>query len=175
MNLQALHNTYSQKLNEIGHIIRLQADGNSDLRQEGLIGAYQALKTDPHAKNRFLLNKAKWSMVSSLRKGRSVDNGIYKRKNLSIIHYDQWAFDDGILAEAVSGDGVEPVDEQAIFRIDLARFMSKLSGKERKFVKFKVIDGMSDVSIVRKLRITFPRLYEIKRNIRQQIGLSFAM
>jgi hypothetical protein len=59
-------------------------------------------KTDPDATKRFLLNKATWQMVSSLRKGKSVDTGFYKRKNLKIIHYDHLPFEDGIFAEAVS-------------------------------------------------------------------------
>jgi hypothetical protein len=33
---------------------------------------------------------------------------------------------------------------------------------------------MSDVSIRKRLQITFPQLYEMKRNIRRQIELAFA-
>jgi hypothetical protein len=36
------------------------------------------------------------------------------------------------------------------------------------------MDGMPDASIRKKLRISFPRLYELKRNIRRQIELAFA-
>jgi hypothetical protein len=113
-------------------------------------------------------------MVSSLRKGRSVDNGFYKRKNLKIIHYDHLPFEDGIFAEAVSGNGKEPVDDQAIFRIDLGRFLKKLSHNERLFIQSKAMDGLSDPNIKRKLGVTFETLKAMKVNIRKQIQLSFA-
>jgi len=66
----------------------------------------------------------KWSMVSFLRKGRSVDNGFYKRKNLKVIRYNQLPTDDSIFAAAVSNGDKDPVDEQAIFRIDRARLLA---------------------------------------------------
>ena len=113
-------------------------------------------------------------MVSFLRKGRSVDNGFYKRKNLKVIRYDQLLFDEGIFAAAVSSKGVEPVDEQAIFRVDLSRFLGKLSLNERYYIRFKVMDGLSDVRIKRILGITFETLNAMKVNIRKQIQLSFS-
>lgn len=174
MNLHALHNIYNQKIQDIHHIIHNQSNGNDDLKQEGLIGAYKAIEKDPHANNRFMLNKAKWSMVSFLRKGRSVDNGFYKRKNLKVIRYDQLLFDEGIFSTAVSSKGVEPVDEQAIFRVDLTRFLGKLSLNERYYIRFKVMDGLSDVRIKRILGITFETLNAMKVNIRKQIQLSFS-
>jgi hypothetical protein len=102
MNPQTMENLYNERLNDIKHIISIESNGNDDLKQEGLIGAFKALSTDPHANNRFLLNKAKWSMVSFLRKGRSVDNGFYKRKNLKVIRYNQLPTDDSIFAATVS-------------------------------------------------------------------------
>ena len=174
MNSHALHNIYNHRIQNIEHIIDIQSNGNDDLKQEGLIGAYQALKTDQQANKRFILNKAKWSMVSSLRKGKSVDNGYYKRKNLKVIRYNQLPTEDGVFAAAVSSKGVEPVDEQAIFRIDLCRFMEKLSRNERRFIRYKVMDGLSDVRIKWILGITFQALKAMKANIRKQIGLSFA-
>ena len=174
MNSQALENIYNQRIQDIEHIIHNQANGDDDLKQEGLIGAYRAIEKDPHANNRFMLNKAKWSMLFFLRKGRSVDNGFHKRKNLKVIRYEQLLSDDGIFAAAVSSKGVEPVDEQAIFRIDLARFLEKLSRNERYYIRFKVMDGLSDVRIKGRLGITFQTLKAMKVNIRKQIGTSFS-
>ena len=174
MNSHALQNIYKQRVQDIEHIIHNQANGNDDLKQEGLIGAYKALSTDPHANNRFMLNKAKWSMVSFLRKGRSVDNGYHKRKKVKVIRYEQLLFDDGIFAAAVSSKGVEPLDEQAIFRIDLARFLEKLSCNERMFIRHKVMDGMPDVRIKRRLGISFETLKAMKMNIRKEIQVSFS-
>ena len=68
----------------------------------------------------------------------------------------------------------EPVDDQAIFRIDLERLFHRLSSNETLYIRYKTMDGMSDVSIRKRLRITFPHLYEMKRNIRRQIELTFA-
>ena len=152
----------------------MESNGNADLRQEGLLGAYQALRIDPHGTKRFLLNKATWEMVSSLRKGKSVDNGFYKRKNLKIIHYEHLPLEGGIFAAAVSSNGKEPVDEQAIFRISLQRLFHRLSGNETLYIRHKTMDGMSDASIRKRLRITFPDLHEMKRNIRRQIEIAFA-
>jgi DNA-directed RNA polymerase specialized sigma24 family protein len=174
MNFQTLHHLYSERLPEIENIIDMESHEDADLRQEGLFGAYQALQTDPHATKRFLLNKAQWEMVSSLRKGKSVDNGFYKRKSLKIIHYDHLPFEDGIFAEAVSSDGKDPVDEQAIFRIDLSRFLEKLSHNERLFIQAKAMDGLSDVRVQKRLGITYDTLKAMKVNIRKQIQLSFA-
>jgi len=46
-------------------------------------------------------------------------NGFYKRKSLKIIHYENLPLADGLFVEAVSSNGKDPVDEQAIFRVDL--------------------------------------------------------
>jgi hypothetical protein len=119
------------------------------------------------------LNKAQWEMVSSWRKGKSVDNGFYKRKNLKLIHYDQLPLADGLFAEAVSSNGKDPVDEQAIFRVDLERFFDRLTPNETLYIRYKTMDGLSDVSIKRRLQVTLDNLKEMKRNIRRQIGLAF--
>jgi hypothetical protein len=115
MNIQSLHHLYQRRLPEIEKSIDIKSSGNADLRQEGLFGACQALRTGPHGSKGFLLNKAKWGMVESWRKGKSVDNGFYKRKELKIIHYEQLPLEDGIFADAVSSIEKEPVDEQAVF------------------------------------------------------------
>ena len=173
MNFQTLHHLYNERLPEIEKSIDIKSNGNADLRQEGLLGAYQALRIDPYGSKGFLLNKATWEMVSSWRKGKSVDTGFYKRKNLKIIHYDQLPLADGIFAEAVSSNGKDPVDEQAIFRIDLGRFLEKLSHNERLFIQSKALDGLSDPKIKKKLGITFESLKAMKVNIRKQIQSSF--
>ena len=174
MNFQTLHHLHSERLAEIEHIIDMESNGNADLRQEGLLGSYQALEIDPHASKRFLLNKTKWEMVSSLRKGKSVDNGFYKRKNLKIIHYNQLPADDKVFSAFIHEYAREPVDEQALFRISLERLFHGLSDNETRYIRHKTMDGMSDVSIRKRLRITFTQIYEIKRNIRRQIEIAFA-
>ena len=102
MNFQTLHHLYNERLPEIENIIDMESNGNADLRREGLLGAYQALQTDPNASKRFLLNKA-------------------------------------------TPD-----------------------------IRYKTMDGLPDVSMRKRLQITFPQLYEMKRNIRVQIKAAFA-
>jgi hypothetical protein len=65
MSFQMLHQLYSEGLPEIEKVIDMESKGSTDLRQEGLLGAYQAPQTDPNASKRFLLNKATWKMVFS--------------------------------------------------------------------------------------------------------------
>jgi hypothetical protein len=174
MNFQTLHRLYEERLPEIEKSIDIKSNGDPDLRQEGLFGAYQALTIDPHGSKGYLLNKSQWEMISSIRKGKSVDNGFYKRKNLKIIHYDHLPLADGVFAEAVSSNGKDPVDEQAIFRVDLERFFDRLTPNETLYIRYKTMDGLPDVRIRERLRVAFPQLYEMKRNIRKQIGLAFS-
>jgi len=135
MNFQTLHHLYNERLPEIEKSIDIKSSGNADLRQEGLFGAYQALSIDPHGSKGFQLNKTQWEMVESWRKGKSVDNGFYKRKDLKIVRYQHLPFEDGIFAEAVSSNGKDPVDEQAIFRVDLERFFDRLTSNETLYIR----------------------------------------
>jgi hypothetical protein len=52
--------------------------------------------------------------------------------------------------------------------------MKKLTPIERRFIRYKVMDGLSDVCIKRKVGISFKTLKDMKENIRRQIELSFA-
>ena len=173
MNPHSLNQLYEERLPEIENAIYAKSNGNDDLKQEGFIGAYQALQTHPSCTKTYLLNKAGWQMVSSLRQGRSVDNGHYKRDQLNVIRYDGLPYDDGIFAMAVSNDGKPQVDEQAIFRVDLERFLNRLTRNEYLYVCYKTMDGMADEAIRRKLRVTVTQLREIKGNVRREIDLTF--
>jgi hypothetical protein len=175
MNIQTLHHLYIQRLPEIGKIIDIESKESPDLRQERLLGAYQALRKDPFGTDRFLLNKAKWEMVESWRKGKSVDNGFYKRKDLKKIRYDHLPTADGLFAEAISSNGQKRVDDMAIFRIDLERFLAGLSDNERFFIKAKVMDGSSDPIIRMDLGVTFKALKKMKEEIRQKLESAFAV
>ena len=175
MNQQTFENLYKERMKDVETIINIESNDDDDLKQEGLLGVYHALRKDPHGSTRFLMNKAKWGIISSLRKGRSVDNGFYKRKNLKIIHHNQSPCEDGLFAAVIPENGKYPVDEQAIFRIDLERFMEKLTENERQFIRLKVIDGVANNTEIRKkLKIPCKEMAEITWNVRQQIKLAFA-
>ena len=130
MNHQAIEALYNERLKDIEKVINIQSCDDPDLRQEGRWGAYLALQKDPTATNRYVLNKSQWEMVSSIRKGRSVDNGFYKRKNLKVIRYNQLPADDKVFSAFIHEYGHEPVDEHAIFRISLERLFHGLSDNE---------------------------------------------
>jgi len=174
MNPQAMENLYNDRLQDIETVINIQSDGNDDLNQEGLLGAYLALQKEPTAKDRFLLNKARWRMISYIRRGRSVDNGFYKRKTLKVVHYNQLPADDKIFSAFIGEYGQDPVDEQAIFRISIERLFQMLSNNEILYIKYKTMEGLPDVRIKQRMGISFPHLYKIKRNIRREIESFFA-
>ena len=115
MNHHAMEALYNERLNDIEHIINIQSGDDPDLKQEGLIGAYLALRGQPTATDQYLLNKSRWDMVSSIRKGKSVDNGFYKRKNLRVVRYNQLPADDKVFSAFIHEYGHEPVDEKAIY------------------------------------------------------------
>ncbi len=140
MNHQAMEALYNERLNGIEHIINIQSGDDPDMKQEGLLGAYLALRGQLTATDQYLLNKSRWDMLSSIRKGKSVDNGFYRRKYLKIIRYSQLPADDKVFSAFIHEYGREPVDEQAIFRIMLQR----LSEQETNHIRHKTMDGMSD-------------------------------
>ena len=109
-----------------------------------------------------------------LRKGRSVDNGFYKRKELKVIHFDNNEQDEGLFMTAVSNHKGVSLDDQVIFRIDFDRLWKKLSGKERDFILFKVMNGLSDLCIKRRLGVSFEALRSMKTHIREEMQVSFA-
>ena len=114
MNQQAIENLFNQRIDGLKTHIRITANDSQDLIQEGNIGVYEALKTDRDATNSFVERRIQWKMIDSLRRGKSVDNGFYKRKDLQIVHYQHFP-EDGIIAETMS-DKRLPVDEEAIFQ-----------------------------------------------------------
>jgi len=172
MNQQALENLYNERIKDLNTHIRITANYRQDLIQEGNIAVYQALKTDPNATDSFIERRIQWKMVDSLRRGKSVDNGFYKRKDLKIIPYQHFP-EDGVIAETMC-DKRLPVDEEAIFHISLSRFLKKLTGREKRFVRYKVIDELSTIEIVKRLRISLTTLREIRNEIRLKFTMVFA-
>jgi len=143
------------------------------MRQEALIGMYEALKADPDGTDRYLVTRAKWNQLKYLRKGRSVDNGFYKRDELTLVHYDQLPAFDSVFAQVISLNGTAQLDEQVLDKICLERLLDDLSGPELEVFGYKVIDELYDIQIRKKLRIGNGRLEEIKAGIRYKIREAF--
>lgn len=171
MNTQQLNALYTERINRLAPFIRTIPD--EDNRQEAMIGAYKALKTDTTGTDRFLINRAKWNQVSALRKGRSVDNALCRRKELKVISYNQLPSEDGVFAEAVSANGTTPLDEQVINKICLERFIGSLTSLEKRIMKYKVLEEWSNKKIMTLLNITNAKLKAIMSEIRFKIKLAF--
>ena len=170
-----LQRLYTEKINGLESFIMSKSGGNDDLAQELHIGMYEALKKDPDANNSFLKRKGSWRMISSLRRGKSIDKPIpYKRKNpIKIVHFDYFSDENDVFTETMC-DTRLPVDEEAIFHLSLSRFFHKLTGIEKRFVRYKVIDELSNIEIVKRLRISFTKLREIRDEIRLKFNVVFA-
>ena len=172
MNTQQLNSLYEERINTLAPYIRYKSDGNEDLMQEGNIGIYQVLSHHPNANNSFLKLQAKWRMISFLRRGRSVDNGFYKRKHLQILHYNQRSFDEGIVSTTFDNNRL-PVDEVVINKICLDNLIGSLTKIEKNFIEGK-LKGWNNSKINKVLRIPFTKMKEIKRQIRFKIKVAFA-
>jgi DNA-directed RNA polymerase specialized sigma24 family protein len=174
MNAQ-LHSLYTERINGLESFIMSKSEGNDDLAQELRIGMYEALTTDPCANDAFLKRRGAWRMINSLRKGKSIDKPIpYKRKNpVTIVHFDYFSDENDVFTETMS-DKRLPVDEEAIFHISLSRFFHTLTGREKRFVRYKVIDELSCREIGKRLRISLTTLREIRKEIRLKFTMVFA-
>jgi len=171
-----LHSLYTERINGLESFIMSKSEGNDDLAQELHIGMYEALKTDPGANDAFLKRRGAWRMINSLRKGKSIDKPIpYKRKNpIKIVHFDYFSDDENDVFTETMSDKRLPVDEEAIFHISLSRFFHKLTGIEKRFVRYKVIDELPNIEIGKRLRISFTTLREIRNEIRLKFNVVFA-
>ncbi|MBW2106218.1 MAG: hypothetical protein JRI26_09405 [Deltaproteobacteria bacterium] len=172
MNTQQLNSLYEERINSLAPYIRYKSDGNEDLMQEGTIGIYQVLRKHPHANNSFLKRQAKWRMADFLKRGRSIDNGFYKRKDLQIIHYNHCSFDDGIVSTTFDNNRL-PIDELVINKICIDNLIGSLTNIEKDFIEGK-LKGWNNSKINKVLQIQFTKMKEIKREIRFKIQVAFA-
>ena len=111
-------------------------------------------------------------MVSFLRRGRSVDNGFYKRKHLQIIHYNQLSFDDGIVSTTFDNNRL-PVDELVINKICIDNLIGSLTKIEKDFIEGK-LNGWNNSKIHKIFKIPSTKMKEIRREIRFKIKIAFA-
>jgi DNA-directed RNA polymerase specialized sigma24 family protein len=169
-----LNAVFEEKFSEIEPAIRNIAKYDDDLVQEGLIGAYFALHSDPNATKRFLVNKAGWSIISEQRRGRSVDYGNCYKRDLKIIHYQSLPFEDSVMADVALNDDSLSVEDQAIFNVDFERFTNQLSPNEYNYVKCKLLDGLPDDVARKKLGLKELTVREMKKNLRKRIDRYFA-
>jgi len=172
VNSQKLNRLFVERINSLAPYLRgIPDDG---LRQEASIGVYLVLKSDPEATDRYLINGAKWNQSRSLKKGRSVDNGFYKREYLPIVHYDQLPIHDGVFSQVIPSNGGTPLDNRVIDKICLEKLLDDLTQPETEVFRYKVLEELHDKQIKRKLRIGHEKLKGIKAELRYKIDRAFA-
>lgn len=161
MNNEALDRLYTERINSLAPYIRFQAGADDDLVQEGNIGVYQALKKNLSATDRYLKNKAKWQMIDSTRRGRCIcrRNGYGRKSPLEIIHYVQLAF------TTILEDRRLPLDDLVISKVCFDNLLAVSTEHEKRFIRYK-LEEWSDTRIMKKLKLSWQRLKEMKREIR---------
>ena len=145
MNAKQFNRLYMERINSLSPYIRSIPD--DDMRQEAYIGIYEALKADANGTDRYLINRAKWKQSTAIRKGRSVDNGFYRRDELEIVCYDQYPINDGFFSQIISENGNVPLDDKVIDKICLERLLDDLSATEMDVFRYKVIDELYDKNV----------------------------
>ena len=169
MNTQQLNALCTERINRLAPYIRTIPD--EDMRQEAMIGIYEGLKCEPHANDTYLKQKAKWNIGNFLKKGRSVDNGAWKRDKIRILHYDIPTAD-GIFSVIFKNRMEIPVDELVNDKIGMDRFYLHLTREEKDFIDSK-LEGWSNKRIMKELRISVSSLKKMKDDIKFKIELAF--
>ena len=172
MDTQQFNHLYDQRIAKLKPYIMRQARGNDDLVQEQYIGVYLALKDKPDCNEQYLKASAKWNMIISTKKGRSIDNGFWKREDLEVVHCYQTE-DMDIAANILKDSYRKPVDEQVIEKIAFENFLACLTETEKRFVQHRIV-GWTVAKIREKLELSKEKVREMKREIRFKIGHAFA-
>jgi len=170
MTYQELNCLCEERINSLAPYIRTMP--NDDMAQEARIGIFKALKKDPHANNTYLKQRAKWQMSYSRRKGRSVDNGFWKRDQVKVFHYDH-SNEDGVFSIIFKNRMRIPLDELVIDKIGMERFYSMLTELEKILVKGK-LDGWSDKKTETRLKISHRQFKKARQGIHFKINVAFA-
>jgi len=170
MTHQELNRLCEERINSLAPYIRTMPD--DDMAQEARIGIFKALNKDPHANNTYVKQRAQWQMSSSRRRGRSVDNGFWKRDQIKVFHYDH-SNEDGIFSSIFKNKMRIPLDELDIDKIGMERFYSMLTELEKIIVKWK-LDGWSDKNTETRPKISHWQFKKARQEIRFKIGLVFA-
>ena len=163
---------YNQRIKGVRPYIFKLAKGDDDLIQEGYIGVYNAIKKKPDLKPSYLKAQAQWNMINSIKKGRSVDNGFWKRETLKIIHTDQIENYD-LSANILKDIDRKPVDEQVIEKITFETFIGSLTGIEERIVRYRIA-GWTLKQVKTKLKLSRRRLEALRREIRFKIKECYA-
>ncbi|GAB6909933.1 hypothetical protein DESC_530021 [Desulfosarcina cetonica] len=172
MNAQQFNELYEKRLDDLSSYMKTIHD--DDARQEARIGIYEALKSDHDATDNYLLNRARWNQSNSRRKGRSVDNGFYKRDAIRIMHFDYMPLLDQAIYQLTLENRSTPIDDYVIDKICLENLLDELSAPELDVFNYKVLDEMTEKDVMQKLRVGRDRYKQIKSEIRKKFDEAFS-
>jgi hypothetical protein len=169
MTNQELNRLYEERINHLAPYIRTIPD--DDMAQEARIGIFEALKKEPDANNTYLQRSASWRISNFLKRGRSVDNGFWKRDQIKILSYDSSSADE-IFSFIFKNRMMIPLDDLVLDKIGMDKFFSYLTDVERKIVNHK-LDGWHDNRIEAELKISHRQFMKIRGDILSKIELAF--
>ena len=171
-NIQKLHETFQDKIKNIGPFIYFKTKKNDDLRQEALLATWTGLLKDPNATDSFLRTRIRWRVRELFKNSASISTLYRTRDDIELIYSNLPDFDDNICFEYLV-DNHLPLDEQVIAKVDTERFLQSLDSTERKIVQY-LLEGMPNYEVVRKLRMSSERYYKIKRGLRAKVIAHFS-
>ena len=177
MTHQELNALYQERIPAIIPFIHKRSRGDDDLAQEACIAVFEGLQQDPKATNRYLKNRAQWSMTNTAHRGKSVDGRKFRKQPApEILRLDHICIEDGIPFEAILPDPKRnDLEGQVINKIMVEKFRDYLTAAEDIYVEMKVHDEWSDMEVRRKTRWTQGRINEMKRTIRDKMEHVFAV
>ncbi len=174
-NRKQVNAVFESRLPEIAGAVNKMAHFDDDLKQEALLGAYRALQIDPEAPKGYLLNNARWGMLHSKQRGVSVDSFRRETDDLHVFKFEDYEFQDSLMAEIANCNGAQSVEDQAIFNVDLQQFIDKLTPIELEFVELKAVVDLAEYVVVEKLKIKRLTLESLKGTLRKKFNLSFGV
>ena len=169
-----LHTQSTQKITEFAGYLKNYAKEDDDLIQEGNIGVYNAIKEKGGAtkiKESYFKTKMKFVITNYLKKGKSIDNGFWKRDTINIIPCDSVNSD--VSANILKDTYSKPVDEQVIDKVAMDNLLDSLSATEKTFVHRRIM-GWTYINIMKKLSLTTEMLDEIRKSVRCKINTAYA-
>lgn len=166
---------FEARLPEIAGAVNKMAHFDDDLKQEALLGVFKLLQIDPEAPKGYMINHARWGMLHSKQRGVSVDSNRRETDDLHVFNFEDYEFQDSLMAEIATCNGAQSVEDQAIFNVDLQRFIAKLSPVEREFVELKTVADLAEYHVVERMGIKRLTAQSLKETLRKKFNVSFGL
>ena len=166
---------FESRLPEVEGAINKMTKHDDDLKQDALLGVFKLLQIDPEAPKGYMINHARWGMLSSKQRGVSVDSSRRECDEFHVIGFEDYELQDSLMAEIADCNGDQPVEDTAIFNLDLQRFIDKLSPVELEFVQLKTVADWPEYRIIDKMGIKRLTVESLRMSLRKKFDLSFGV